>query len=273
MRSTGYVTALLCLIVGCSNIPNNPQTATGRCDELGGGTYVPITLGQILCIAKESAGTIFLVDQTDTSGSTIRCFISGSNEFHRVEVLGSSVRQLGFYSITLGDSAHSVFQFSYDNGVWRMATMISGQPPNLTIKTLFILDRSELPDYPILNFPPAVFIEYLARDSVGNYLLATRPKYDWDGMIVIHYGTPRAMVKEPVTGMARSSTSTSILFSINGDSAIADFEGVFSNGMFDPGPAYLQVNGVKRTLEILKPDEQTVRLLGFDCWEEMSCYQ
>ena len=264
--------ALLFLVVGCSKIPNGPETAAGKCDELGGGSYGPITLGKILCIAKDSTGTVFLVDQTDSIGSIIRCFISKSNAFHRVEVRGSSVMNQTDYSLSLGDSVYLRLKFTNYNGAWSGA-LCSGQTPNQTCETLTTLERSELPDYPIMNFPPSIFIEYLARDSLGNYLLITRPKYGWDGSpttMAVHYGTPRAMIKEPVMAIAVSTISTRIIFTLNGENATAVFDVVFSNGMFSPGPAYLQVNGVKRTLEIIQPDEQIMQMLGFDCWAEMN---
>jgi hypothetical protein len=126
-------------------------------------------------------------------------------------------------------------------------------------------ESAQLPVYPLRNFSASIFIEYLARDSLGNYFLATRATNDWDGTLIIDFGQPGDMAKEQFYGIARGSSSR-ISFAIDGQQAIAYFPDMTS------GAAYLQIGGVKRSLEIVQPAGQIMNALGFDCWSKMRYY-
>jgi hypothetical protein len=254
--------ALLFFLVVCSKNPGNPSVPSTSCDDLGGSAYVPVTLGQVLCIGKDSSGTVFLVDQ---SGSIMRCFISRSDTFERVDVTGSSIMLQEDYSLTLADSIFSQIEFFNVNGNVQSASVCSGQSPVVHCESLSVLASAQLPGYPIRNFPASIFIEYLARDSLGNYFLATRSTHDWDGTLIVDFGQPGAMVKEQFNGLARGSSSR-ISLTIDGQQAIAYFPDVSS------GSAYLQIGSAKRSLEIVQPTEQIMSTLGFNCWSEMRYY-
>lgn len=83
---------------GCKINTPDVQCNQGICNELSGSTYVSVALSEIVCIAKDSQGVLYVVDK---SGGNLRCFISPNDTLYRTNVTGSSITGEKYYSLSL----------------------------------------------------------------------------------------------------------------------------------------------------------------------------
>jgi hypothetical protein len=145
---------------------------------------------------------------------------------------------------------------------------------------LIIAKADEIKMYRFENFPPATHIEYLAQQQSGEYLLVTRPYYNWNGEVVLHYGLSGQMEKYPVIDLPDFAEygSKYITFRVGSNPYKAffgmklkcidtsDFETVCS---YEIDRSWLQIGSDTLNLERKSGDIQILNSLGFDCAIEL----
>ena len=248
-------TVLLLTVAACSNAHVTASDAgshAGPCDPLA-PHELPVTLGAILGVGKDSAGTIYMADEV-TAPYTDRVFVSSGNSLWRKRVSGSGQS---------GGTADRDYTFSYVDGTNNPALIIQIRggvttamavgpgdsrsfigPADAGQQTLAVLDKSAINGMTLRNLPGDVFIEYVADVSNGNIIIVTRPQDDWtDTSFRVFYGTTHAMLERPLISFSRGN-DTYITFQVDSAQYLAHFV-----MLFEPADAGVNVQHPPGTLE------------------------
>jgi hypothetical protein len=290
----GLFAAFFILYICCDSPNQISDSSSNKCTELAGSKSAPVTLGEILCISRDSSGVLYLVDKFQ---SDFRLFISKGNILYRKKVLGSSVFAEQYYFLSIEDSMQ--FVFHNHTSIWSEAYILKGNCKecdsllsshiNRDAKNINDLDSGwidichflqyerpnsvqlsitkEINNYELENFPPTTHIEYLAKQESGQYILVTRSYYDWNGDVVLHYGLINQMNKCQVTNFLRASDggSTWITFKVGIKSYEAFFGVKWDTTGISNGKNWLRIDNDTLNLDRKSADIQTLNNLGFDC--------
>lgn len=289
-------TSILSLYI-CCKLPNQiSDTTSNKCNELAGTKYSPITLGKIVCVARDSSGVLYVVDKSQYD---LRVFISKGNILYRKNVLGSSISGEQYFFLSIEDSMEVVFQ--NHNNIWSDAFVLMGnckecdsllsshidpraksindflagwsdvchylqyeRPNSVQLTTTTTVDVNK---YKLENFPPTTHIEYLAQQQSGQYVLVTRSFYDWNGDVVLHYGLPDQMGNCQVVNFLRATDggSTWISFMVGLKSYEAYFGVKWDTAGISNGKSWLKIGNDTLNLERKNASIETLQNLGFDC--------
>lgn len=288
----------ICFISGCKiNTPAVQSDQANICGELAGSAYVPAALAEMLCIAKDPQGSLYVVDKQD---GNLRCFISSNDTLYRTNVTGGSTRGDKYYSLSL-DSGRQ-FLFCNISGKWDNAylgttgrcqkcdSILSSQiaerskstesidtgwihvckyldAGNENFLALSTAEKSDVNNFAIRNFSPGTTIEYLAQLDDGQVLLVSRETNDWKGSVAVHYGKKDDLQKRAMTRFLRASDggSTWIDF-IVGDKKMSAFFGVqWDSDGVRPGATFIKMESDTLALERIEPDEAILSDLGCNC--------
>ena len=310
MKSSQYLLFIsvfslaLCTLCNLTCSPANPSVEKNLCGELAGSSYVPVALGELLCVARDSAGVFYVVDKVQ---SDMRCFVSRNDSLYRKEVLGSGIFGEEYYFLSIQDGQQLIFQDS--NKSWSDVYICQGNcakcdsllvshigPTSKSIgdieegwndvcgylqnespncRSLTAAEAGDIKKYHLLNFPPTTYVEYLARQQEGQYLLVTRSEYDWNGDVVVHYGMPDQMEKREVVSFLRASDggSTWIRFMVGSTQYEAFFgvewDSVGGSVGVHAGKTFLRIGSDTLALERISPNKEILMELGFDCAHEI----
>jgi hypothetical protein len=218
---------LTCLS-GCNSSQPGVSTGastSGRCDPLA-PHELPVTLGTVLGVGKDTGGTVYLADHVPEK-SIDRVFVSTGTELGRKRVSGSG---------TSGGGANADYTFSFDEGdgaqgrallIQRRSGAVTAMglgpggkafigAPGATDETLTVLGDRVPSGYTLRNLPGEVTIEYVADidDGNGSVLVVTRPTDDSDYTdFRVFVGHEARMLEGHVENVTRTlSGSTSIRF-------------------------------------------------------------
>jgi hypothetical protein len=306
MKSSQYLLLIsvfslaLCMQCNLTRAPANPNAGKNLCGELAGSSYAPLTLGELLCVARDSAGVFYVVDKVQ---SDMRFFVSRNDSLFRKEVLGSSIIGEQYYFLSIQDNQEVIFQNS--NKIWSDVYICQGNcakcdsllsshisPTSKSVQdiaegwidvcaylqnespnccSLAVAEAGDIGNYHLLNFPPTTHIEYLARRPESQYLLVTRSAYDWNGDVVVHYGMSDQMEKREVVGFLRASDggSTWIRFMVGSTQYEAFFGVEWDSVGVHAGKTFLRIASDTLALERINPTKEILNGLGFDCAHEM----
>jgi len=229
-----YHTLFLLTLAACSNAhvaSSDAGSRAGPCDPLA-PHELPVTLGTVLGVGQDSAGTIYMADEV-TAPYSDRVFVSSGNSLWRKRVSGSGQS---------GGTADRDYTFSYVNGSNNQALLIQirgGVTAAMALgpgdsrafvgaadsgqSALTVLDRSAISTMTLRNLPGDVVIEYVADVSNGNIVIVTRPQDDWtDKSFKVFYGTPNAMIERPLISFSRGN-DTYITFQVDSAPYLAHF--------------------------------------------------
>lgn len=238
--------AAACGVSSVSGIGGGPGTTTTTvsstapevaCDPLA---PKPITLGNIVGVGKDAAGTLYV----DSANGV---FVSGGGKLIRQHVTGtgqSGNNEYAFWFVAPGadlTTGRNLMVETNGSGV-ADAMGLSADPKSFIgqspggVTPLTLVDPSTVAGMPVVNTPNV--IDYLADVSNGDVLLATLPmnadEYDNTGGIHIFYGPPGAMAQRPVTSLDQSlSGSGTLTFLVDGTPYVLSFASVFNP---DAGP-------------------------------------
>lgn len=295
------------IIIRCdlTNGSRSPQEGENLCRELAGSSYMPVAIDEVLAVARDSSGMLYAIDKAD---HTYRVFVSSNDTLYRRYVKGSGVMSERYYFLSVEDGSRFIFR--NDNGEWSNVYRCSGDgcgnydsilssridPESKERGTfdekmeegwnamcdyldsacdecrpLIRSDTAAVADYAVRNITPVTHIEYLASHQGGWYLLVSRVEYDWNGDVVLHYGTGDTMKKRYVTSFMRATDggSTWIRFMVGFHEAEAFFGVQWDTSGVTPGQSYLVQESDTLQLERLVPEEELLAQLGFDCSHEI----
>jgi hypothetical protein len=292
---------LFALLTQC-NVPSDPSDPTSGnslCSELAGSRYNPVTLGELLCVARDSTGVFYIIDSV---GSTLRCFISRNDSLLRKTVLGSGIISQEYYFISIQDDAQLIFRNANnswsDAYIWmhgkctKCDSLLSSHMDSRSLDSLAegwkdvceylknesanchslaIAAADDIQNYHCINFPPATRIEYLALQQQRYYLLVTRDEYDWTGDVVVHYGIADQMQKRDVVSFsrARDGGSTWIKFMVGLQQYEAFFGVQWDSTGIHPGNSYIKIDTDTIAVERISWNREILTELGFDCEHEI----
>jgi hypothetical protein len=278
-----------------------PTAENGLCSELAGSRYNPVTLGELLCVARDSLGVFYIIDSV---GSTLRCFISRNDSLFRKTVPGSGVIGQEYYFISIQDDKQLIFRNA--NNSWSDAyilmqgkcekcdslllshidrnsksldSLAAGwkdvceylRKESANCRSLAIAAAGDIKNYHCMNFPPVTRVEYLALQQQSRYLLVTRDEYDWAGDVVVHYGAADQMKKREVVNFlrARDGGSTWIKFMVGLQQYEAFFGVQWDSIGVHPGKSYIKIDNDTIAVERIAWNKEILTDLGFDCEHEI----
>jgi hypothetical protein len=293
----------ICFNSGCKiNAPAIESNQYSICSELSGSNYVPIAASEIVCIAKDTQGVLYVVDKQD---GNLRCFISSNDTLYRTNITGSSTRGEEYYSLSL-DSGRYLF-FCNISGKWDNAyvgftsrcqkcdSILSGQvvssgksPEDIDVgwslvckhldagnekfQALSAAGISDVNNFAVRNFSPSTTIEYLAQQDDGQVLLVSRDTYDWEGSVVVHYGKKDDLKKRVVTRFLRASDggSTWIDFIIGEKKVVAFFGVQWDSDGIRPVKTFIKIESDTLSLKRIQPDKAILSDLGCNCAHQIN---
>ena len=239
------------------NVSESGAATQTTCDPLA-PALKPITLGSVLAAGKSATGTIYAVDQVDT---TQRVFVSdGSGTLVRQRVTGSgSGSGPTFYVFDVENIAQPfVLQIDMPAGASvRMGVLQGTLKDSKTLvigqdgEELTVLPSTAIAGMPLRNLPGDVYVEYVATLPDGQLMLVTRPVDDWSyADFRLFLGALNAVIERPVDSVTRlkDGGTTTILFQLDGTQASAYFPFVRADAGVSPAPATLTVAGVATSL-------------------------
>jgi hypothetical protein len=294
---------LFALFTSCNfqSDPSDPTSGNGLCGELAGSGYNPVTLGELLCVARDSTGVFYIIDSI---GSTMRCFVSRNDSLFRKAIKGSGIIGQEFYFISIQDDAQVIFRnidtgwsdaficvqgrctkcdsilFSHigassrdldslDEGWKEVCEYLKNDSANC--HSLAVATAGDIQNYHCMNFSPTTRVEYLALQQQRYYLLVTRDEYDWNGDVVVHYGMADQMQKRDVVSFLRASDggSTWIRFMVGLRQYEAFFGVQLDSTGIHPGASYIKIDTDTIAVERISWNKEILTALGFDCEHEI----
>jgi hypothetical protein len=216
MRISSFLVACalaLTALPACTNSGGSTTTETA-CDPLAAK---PITLGAVVGVGKDAAGTLYV----DAANGI---FVSGGGKLVRQHVTGTGQSGSNEYIFEFeppdGDASTARDLLVETTGATADAMALAppggkaflGQPgTNATALTL--VDPSTVSGLPLLNTPNVV--DYVADVSNGDVLLTTLPMNDdatsSSGGLALFYGPPSAVAQRLVTSYEMSHGATGTL--------------------------------------------------------------
>jgi len=195
-----------------------------------------VTLGTVLGIGRDSAGTIYLADEVPTKHLT-RVFVSSGDSLFRKRVIGTGQTGNGprdgeynLWFVEGFDAATNRTLLIERRGdvVTQMAlgphdSSLFIFEPGAIAEVLTVLDRSAIEEMKFRNLPGPVTIEYFAEVENGNVIVVTRPTDDADfADFHFFYGIERQMVERKIIGVYRGH-DTDIEFMVDGSHYVVHF--------------------------------------------------
>jgi hypothetical protein len=224
-----------------------------------------VELGTVIGIGEARDGTVYLMDQGDSS---LRVFVSSGSELFRALVSGEGQLSDEGVETNLATFEYGGAEFTMGvevrDGTARVAV---GPPGGRSFEAvldggdeLTVLPGTVLDEYVLRNLPGDVEVEYLASVETGEQLVVIRPTNDWtydDFRLFI--GDPELLIERQVTSVvrARDGGSTWIRFDFHGEPAEVNFPVA--------DPATLTTGSGTYTVELLPPENVTS--LSFECLE------
>ena len=300
---SSFAAAFIVLTIISCRLPTDtvvPDGESSICGELAASNYVPVTLDSVLCIARDADGTLYVIDQNNYN---LRCFISAADTLRRKKVSGSGIYNQQYFFISLEGGQQLLFE--NNGGIWSDAhfcrtgkcqkcdsifssavrskdlndlavgweRVCSYLDTNLDLNcpALATAEISDLNNYPVRNFPPTTHIEYLSYRQDGNYLLVTRPEYDWRGEVVVHYGKPGDLKMRTTSSFLRLTDggSTWIKFKIGSADAEAFFGVAWDSVGIHEGKTWMAIDRDTVSIERIQPGPKILIELGIECDHEI----
>lgn len=283
---------------GCKiTTPHVQSNQATICSELSGSTYVPVVLSDIICIAMDPQGVLYVVDK---SGGNLRCFVSSNDTLYRIKVTGSSTTGEKYYSLSLDGGRQ--FLFCNISGKWDnvyvgssgrcqkcdsilLSQIVHGGKSSEStddgwglvckyldsgienFQALSTVEKSSVNKFKIRNFSPGTTIEYLAQQDNGLVLLVSRETFDWNGSVTVHYGKKDDLQKRVVTRFIRASDggSTWIDFLVDAKKMSTFFGVKWDSDGIRPGATFIKTEKDSLALERIQPDKGILSDLGCNC--------
>ena len=238
----------------CGSVPSAAACTSGYCVDSSGARLaqastsgpcnpltpheLPVTLGTVLGIGRDSTGTTYLADEVTSPMFTDRVFVSQGKSLFRKRVTGSGSSGNTDYSFSFdGDSGPVSLLIHRENGkATAMALGPEGKgfigDPGLQTTPLTVLDDSAVSDFTLRNLPGDVTIEYVADTEDGDVMVVTHPTDDYDYTdFRMFYGRPPHLDERKVKAVNRSlDGDTSMVFLVGGTEYDASFTFVLMEG-------------------------------------------
>jgi hypothetical protein len=271
--------AVLSILVACSSASTSPPTGTA-CDPLA--TH-PTTLGIILGVGKDPAGTLYVVDQggVPTQPSIVRVFVVSQGSLVRQDVIGSGGVGAGEDIETFQSADGSTAPRDLDVQLegQKATSMTLGAEGSAKAKIdgldagaatpLVLVDPSVVQGMRAIDLPGAV--SYVAEAADGHAIVITAPLENDLGTAAfrLFYGTPAAMVERPIVSFNQAlSGYPTIGFTVGSQSFVMDISSVPSpdGGPFEaPGPVTLTGDGHAVPFTLRLPTPTTLVGFTFSC--------
>lgn len=272
-----FLLGLFALTSACSETSSatGPNLELAACDPLV-AAEAPISLGSLIAVGQDSAGTFYVVDEFEGDH---RVFRSSGTELVRLRVSGSGsvtgdkseLRHFSYES-SLDDGATGIVAVFIDDGTVRMAIA-----PNLAGKgdfeaivaageELLILDESSLKGLDVRNLPGYVVVEYNATTQDGGRIVVTRPLDDWTyDDFRVFYGKESQLSERLVLDVlrARDGGTTTIRFDV-GESEVTVLFPASLTGTAD-APTWTEGGVVTELTKLAATDG--LDGLSFECFE------
>jgi hypothetical protein len=254
------------------------------CDPLA-AHELPVTLGTVLGVGKDSAGTTYMADHV-VATSADRVFVSEGTSLFRKRVIGSGSSggpPDADYTFTFVEgfdaaTARSLLIQQRGGVVTAMALgpgsdkkfIPDGGPAT---GALTVLDDSVLSTFTLRNLPGTVSVQYVADVSDGHVIVVTQPTDDSDYTdFRLFYGASEsAMVERRVVNVTRTrSGSTDIQFEVDGATYTAHFTWVLDVSdagipISHPGDASLDAGTGTVPVNLRNPTPTTLGGFSFTC--------
>lgn len=248
--------AMAVSVAACTSSPDESGSNTaGSTDAGSGGTggtagtgtqsacdpLAPkaITLGEVVGVAKDAAGTFYV----DASNGI---FVSDAGKLIRQHVIGtgqSGSNEYNFSFVAPGADYSTARNLLVETTAGKATAMALGPDgktflgqPSTGITMLTLVDPSTVSGMPLVNTPNV--IAYVADVANGNVILATRPmggdSTSSSGGLAIFYGPPTAVAQRVITEFQQSlSNSGAVTFLVDGTPYVLAFGMIASP---DAGP-------------------------------------
>jgi hypothetical protein len=243
--------AMLLVALSLAACSSSPSDERHGCDPLAAAEQ-PITLGAILAIGKDSAGTLYLVDQ---SGPDYRVFVSSQGSLFRQRIAGSGTGASLYVFHVSDHDPELTLEVSFEGGTTRMG-LVTGPFAGKTFvigqqgEELTVVGDDAIAGMPLRNLPGTIYIEYVAQLD-QRVMVVTRPLDDWTYQdFRVFFGPLAGLLERHVSNVSRAKDggSTSIVFDLDGAQATAWFPVVWTGTGVTPGQATLSVNGTTSDL-------------------------
>jgi hypothetical protein len=271
---------LTALLLACSDSEqSSPEDAENNCDPLSFETGAPIELATVLAAGRDSAGAVYVVDETD-EGMELRAFsgsemiltqnmVSGSFGMNggNFESFGVTVDVLPRSYLLLveieGDEVRMGRTFNTDG---RLPAIADLSPSEL----LEIIDPEALEGAEVRGAAGEVEIEYYASAPSGELFLVIKPPnsegYD---DFRLFYGQQDALRERELISVtrARDGGSTHLIFELDGREADAFFPVDIESGQVLPGELSVEQDEEVVPLERFRSlaDAERLESANFQC--------
>lgn len=283
--------AVMCTSGYCVDSSGGKLAASTQPSDDGGSGYVacdpltphelPVTLGTVLGVGKDSAGKTYLADEVTTPSQTDRVFVSDGSSLFRKRVTGSGQNGGGAdtdYSLSFEDGANTpalLIQIrggkTTGMGLGSGGKQFFGDPGAVTTD-LTVEDPKVVQDFTLRNLPGDVTIEYVAKVDGGEALVVTRPTDDWTYTdFRLFFGGLSTMDELPVKNVTRArSGGTTIEFFVADATWVATFPFTIAPGpdggvSSHPDPGTLDEAGKVVGLLQTWPTPKTLDGFSFRC--------
>jgi hypothetical protein len=253
MRCAGPFALALALAAGCSGSPAQPVS----CDPLA-TTTLPITAGTFVAAGKDSAGTVYLIDEAPAGHQ--RLFVSNGQVLQRQPAGGTG--EIGdsraSYLIVTSTSGGSELQVAVERGPAGPTKMGVHRGP-LSGKTFMIgmegeqltlLASADVKTFTLANLPGEVNIEHLGTLPDGRLLLVTSPAVDFNYQAFRLFFGPRDHLVERTGSLQVTRGSyTRLTFDVDGHKA----EAVFGSELAPSVMSQITIDGTTQPLAVESP--------------------
>jgi hypothetical protein len=207
--------------------------APAACDPLA-PHELPVTLGPVLGVGKDSAGVIYMVDYV-TNASIERVFVSSGDSLYRKRLAGSGSSGGGAdvdYNLMFeeGSGAATRSLLIQRRGGVTTAMGIGHDPKGFIgsvalDETLTVVGEDAISSYKLRNLPGDVTIDRVADVDNGNVIVVTHPTDDWTADdFRLFYGPEGNMVERHVyEAPGNRNGGIDIQFDVNGSRYTVQF--------------------------------------------------
>jgi hypothetical protein len=265
---------------GATSASSPSGGGTSPCDPLAAP---PTTLGTVLGVGEDGAGTVYVVDETTASLLNVRVFVQQGGRLVRQAVNGAG--QIG------SNEYLETFASPDGSGASRDLTLVvsGGQAVSMTLgaagsgkasvegldagpmTSLMLLAPSAVSGLPAIDVPGSV--SYVAdATSLGQAIVVTEPLDNEVGTAAFHlfYGPPSAMVERPIVSFEQAlSGYPTIGFTVGASTYVMSIASLppVDGGLFDaPGPVTLTTGDAALESFVLRlPTPTSLAGFSFTC--------